>query len=201
MEIIKVNSPYSQAAVRRIERLLAAGKVLIFPTDTVYGLVADAGNESAVRKVFAIKGRQVYKKLPFFVASIEEAKKIAEVLRRQEEFLRKVWPGKVTVVLQRKKDGGTIGLRIPDYPLLNQVLSGTKMLLTGTSANLSGRPASGDIKEIIKQFAGRKTQPDAAVDAGVLPASKPSTVVDLTSSAPKILRLGAVKLKVRGLYF
>ena len=196
MEILKVNSPYSQAAVRRIKRLLAAGKVLIFPTDTVYGLVADAGNESAVRKVFAIKGRQVYKKLPFFVASIEEAKKIVEVSRRQEEFLRKVWPGKVTVVLRRKKSEGTIGLRIPDYPLLNQVLNETKMLLTGTSANLSGRPASGDIKEIIKQFAGRKTQPDAAVDAGVLPASKPSTVVDLTSSVPKVLRLGAVKLKV-----
>ncbi len=201
MEILKVNSPYSQAAVRRIKRLLAAGKVLIFPTDTVYGLVADAGNESAVRKVFAIKGRQVYKKLPFFVASIEEAKKIAEVLRRQEEFLRKVWPGKVTVVLRRKKSEGTIGLRIPDYPLLNQVLNETKMFLTGTSANLSGRPASGDIKEIIKQFAGREMQPDAAVDAGVLSASKPSTVVDLTSSAPKILRLGAVKLKVKALYF
>jgi len=190
MEILKAND---EKAIEKAKEMLLAGKVFIFPTDTVYGILADANNNKAVEKVFAIKKRPRNKPLPFFVADIYEAEKIVKISEKQKMFLNKVWPGKVTVILEKKGGNGTLALRIPNYPLLNMILRETKMVLTGTSANISGQPAGNNLKEILKQF--KELKPDAVFDAGILPISKPSTIVDLTSPIFKILRQGAVKLK------
>lgn len=174
---------------------LKKGKVLACPTDTVYGLIADATNKKAVGKVLLIKGREKTKSLPIFVKDIGMAKKFAKVSPLQEKFLRKVWPGKVTVVLESRgilpKETGTqesIGLRIPNHALVSQILEAFQRPLTGTSANLSGMPSLSDSKEVIAQFGARKYQPDLVIDAGGLAKAKPSKVVDITGTRHKILR-------------
>ena len=181
--------------LKEAARSLRKGNVLACPTDTVYGFVADATNAKAVRKIFRIKGREKGKPIPIFVKDIAMAKSLAKIGKSQESFLKKVWPGKVTVVLESKnklsKELGTaktIGLRQPKYKFLNLLLEVYGKPLTGTSANLSGTPSLSDSKEIITQFQNRKYKPDLVLDAGVLRKSKPSKVVDITGTKHIILR-------------
>jgi len=186
MRISKINKQNLDKVLKEAAKLIKNGQVLVCPTDTVYGLICDGTNKKAVRRLIKIKKRQNKKPIPIFVKDIKMAKKLASIDKVQEDFLKKVWPGKVTVVL--KKKNRTIGLRIPNYKLINRLLSIIKTPLTGTSANISDKPASTKIKEVLKQFKSQKYQPDLILDAGDLPKSKPSTVIDLTVSPPKVLR-------------
>ncbi len=181
---------------KKAAEAIKKGKVIVCPTDTVYGLVCDATNRKAIDRLFKIKKRPKNKFVPIFVKNIKKAKELAEIDKKQEDFLRSVWPGKVTVVLKRKKTKfklygvgeKTIALRIPDHQLIAYLLSVVDLPLTGTSANISGRPASTRIKEVLKQFENEKYQPDFIIDSGNLKLSKPSKIIDLTGSEPKVLR-------------
>lgn len=185
-----------EKAVRYLER----GQVVMCPTDTVYGLLADATNNKAVEKIFEIKKRDRKKAIPIFVNDINMAKKLAVMDKNLEEFLEEIWPGKITVALKRKKSCGlskilfgrkkTIGLRIPDYKLVREILKKMDKPLTGTSANISGRASSTKIREILKQFEEEELKPDLILNAGSLPKSFPSTVVDFSTKKPKIVRKG-----------
>lgn len=177
-------------------RLIKQGKVIVCPTDTVYGLIADVTNKKAVERIFKIKKRLPENSIPIFVKDIKMAERLAKIDKKQEKFLKSVWPGKVTVVLERKKtakklygvDKKTIALRTPKYRLVNELLKRLDFPLVGTSANISGKPPSIKIKEVISQFKGQKYQPDLVIDKGNLPENKPSTILDLTVWPPKILR-------------
>ncbi|MFH1643439.1 MAG: L-threonylcarbamoyladenylate synthase [Patescibacteria group bacterium] len=179
------------------------GGVIVFPTDTIYGLICDAINQKAIQKLFQIKKRDLKKPIPVFVKDIETAKQIAIINEKQERFLEKVWPGKTTVVLEAKIDfpqevlgkNKTIGLRVPNHAPLNALLNEINKPLSGTSANLAGESSSTDINDIIDQFKNEKFQPDLVVDSGTLESSKPSTVIDLSKNPPVILREGAVSGK------
>lgn len=198
MEIIKFSQKNLRKVVKRAKESIKKGEVLVSPTDTVYGLLADAKNERAVKKIFKIKKRPGGKPIPIFVKNIKMAKNLAFIDKNQEKFLKKFWPGKLTVVFKRKNKltkilfgrEKTIGLRIPNYKLVNLLLEKLNLPLTGTSANISGKPATTKIKEVLRQF--QEFQPDLVIDAGNLPKSKPSTVIDLTKKKPKILRKGAI---------
>jgi L-threonylcarbamoyladenylate synthase len=194
----EITSARARDAVEKTVRFLDRGQVVVCPTDTVYGLLADATNDKAVEKVFEIKKRDKGKPIPIFIKDIEMAKKITLIDKAQEEFLKEVWPGRITVVLKRKKKCGlsrvlfgrleTIGLRIPDYKLINDLLLKIKKPLTGTSANISGRPPITKFKGILEEFEEKEHGPDLILDAGNLSESPPSTVIDLTRRTPKILR-------------
>ncbi len=204
IKILNVSAKNLNKTIKIIVKAVKDGKVLILPTDTVYGLICDATNKKAVARLFRIKKRPKSRPIPIFVKDISSAKKLVEINENQAKFLKKVWPGKTTAVLKLKiknsikiknwklkiygvfKD--TIALRIPKNKLVLGLLKKTKKPLTGTSANISGKPASIKIKEILKQFENQKEQPDLVIDAGDLPESKPSKVFDLTISPPKILR-------------
>jgi L-threonylcarbamoyladenylate synthase len=190
MKIIKRGKNLNTAV-----EIMKKGKVVVCPTDTVYGLITDATNKKAIKKLFKIKRRKTSKPIPLFVKDLKAAKKIAQINKSEEQFLKKVWPGKITVVLKRKKikkklygvDKRTIALRIPKYRLVNNLLRKISSPLTGTSANVSGKPATTKIKEVIEQFKNKKFQPDLIANAGNLKFSKPSMVIDLTKGF-KILR-------------
>jgi len=201
--------------LKEIIKSIKKGKVVVCPTDTVYGLICDATNEKAVEKLFGIKKRFKRKPIPIFVKDIKMAKKFAEIGKNQEKFLRKVWftrpnfketwtgKGKVTVVLKVKKkkilpkgilsSENKIGIRIPDCKLVNILLEKLNFPLTGTSANISGRSPSTEIKKVLRQFEKEKIQPDLVLDVGNLKKAKPSTVIDLTNLKPKIIRRGQIK--------
>jgi len=192
MKIVELSN--KERAVKEVIDFIRQGKIIVCPTDTVYGLIAKATDEKVVKKVFKIKKRQITKPIPIFVDSIKTAKQLAKINKQQEEFLKKVWPGRVTVILERKKKKiygvakETIALRIPKYKMISLLLKKTKLPLTGTSANISGGPASYKIKEVLKQFKNQKERPDLVVDAGNLKKAKPSTIIDLTKLKPKTLR-------------
>lgn len=200
MIVLKISARNLGSKIKTTVKAVKEGKILICPTDTVYGLIGRARDEKVVKKLFKIKDRQSQKTLPIFVKSLKMAKELAFVDEKQEKFLRKVWPGKTTVVLKTKSKARKlfkfgivssekkIGLRIPKYKLINLLLQKLNFPLTGTSANVSGKPASGNIKKVLNQFKNKKYQPDLVVDAGDLPKSKPSTVLDLTTFPSKILR-------------
>lgn len=193
MKIINVN----RINIKEIADLLKKGSVIICPTDTVYGLIADATNKKAVEKIFKIKKRPKQKPIPVFIKDLKMAKKIVKINKKQEKFLKSAWPGDVTVVLKPKikmpkgigKPGEEIGLRIPDYKIINRLSRLVGVPLTGTSANISGNPSSVKIKEVISQFKEQKFLPDLVIDAGNLPANKPSTIIDLTVEPPKVIRM------------
>lgn len=195
-KIARIEKNAFETVVREMAEALEQGQVIACPTDTVYGLLADATNQEAVDKVFQVKKREKEKPIYIFVKDIEMAKEYAEMSEEQEEFLKKNWPGKVTAVLYGKhklpegiesKDG-KIGLRIPQYQLIQDILARFGKPVTGTSANISGQPSCLDSKEVIAQFEGRGFQPDILVDAGKLPESNPSTVIDIIRTPYQILR-------------
>ncbi|MFH1037030.1 MAG: L-threonylcarbamoyladenylate synthase [Patescibacteria group bacterium] len=198
MKTVRIDKNDVGKYVKIVADAIKNGKVIVAPTDTVYGLIADAMNKKAVERVFKIKKREKGNPLPIFVKDIKMAKKFVHIDKNQEKILKSVWPGKVTVVLkskiknQKSKIYGvsknTIALRIPKYNFINKLLGAASFPLTGTSANISGKPSSTKIKEIIKQFKGQKYQPDLFIDAGNLKKSLSSIIVDITSEEIKILR-------------
>lgn len=203
MKIIRIdlNKDHSKA-VREAIRVLEAGGVIIYPTDTLYGIGCNALDEKAIKKVFEIKERLMSKPLPIIVRNIKWAKEFAYVNKRNQEILNKVWPGKVTVVLPKKETipdiltagHKTIGLRIPDYPLVERLLRIFGYPITSTSANISDEESTQDINKIIETFSKRLTkQLDLILDVGILPKSDPSAILDLTTDKTKILRSGPSK--------
>jgi len=203
---IKISSKNFKKVIGETVEVIKMGGVATVPTDTVYGLIADATNEKAVRKIFKIKKRSLKKPIPIFVKDLKMAKSLAIINKNQEKFLKKFWPGKVTVIVKAKntphqkwwgvsKDK-KIGLRIPNYKLVNILLEKLNFPLTGTSANISGKPGSTKIREVLKQFENQFStrsgggQPDLILDAGNLKPSLLSTVIDLENL--EILREGEI---------
>lgn len=193
--------------IKKIINILNKGGVVAVPTDTVYGLLADATNPQAVARVLNIKERGEKKGMPIFAWSLNEAKKIALIDARQEKFLKEVWPGKVTIVLKVKKDAtiasnalpsdGTIALRIPSHPFLSEILKEIKKPLTGTSANRSGLHSCLDTECIKKQL--YRKLPDLVIEGGKFAESEPSTIIDFTKTPPLLLRKGAEYDKIKKL--
>jgi len=177
METIK---PDLKKAIKAIKE----GKVLVCPTDTVYGLICDAKNKKAIERLYQIKKRPKWKLLPIFVKDIKMAKGFVKINPEQEKFLKKVWPGAVTAVLEKKKSA----VRIPRYKFIIDLIKRIGRPLAESSANISDRPASTKIKEVLNQFKGRKYHPDLVIDAGDLKKSRPSMVIDLTVLPPRTLR-------------
>jgi len=182
-------------SIEEVLQDLKEGKVVAFPTDTVYGLLADATNKDAVRRVFQIKDREEGKPLPVFVKDIEMAKEFAHISKEQEKFLKESWPGKVTVVLKSKhilpkelEINDKVALRIPDYELVNTILEKLNLPVTGTSANVSGDTSCQSAQEVVAQFKERKDQPDLVLNAGQLAESKPSKIIDTTNKEYKVIR-------------
>lgn len=200
LPVVNLNNNYQEVIVRA-EKILKKGGIIIGPTDTVYGVFGDATNPEAIRKIFKIKKRSREKALPIFVKDIATARKIAYIDDRKAHFLEKVWPGPATVVFHHKEklphlltgSRDTIGIRIPEYPFLRELLSRVDIPLVQTSANLAGSEpirSAADALVIWKKEKGI----DLVIDGGELP-KQPSTVVDFTRDEPIVLRTGIITKK------
>ncbi|MFZ3073923.1 MAG: L-threonylcarbamoyladenylate synthase [Minisyncoccales bacterium] len=195
MEIISLTPNNFQIAVETANRIIQKGGVIVAPTDTVYGLLANAANENAVKKIYTIKDRPQGKPLPIFVKNMAMAKKLSKISAGQQEFLETKWPGKFTAILFRKSgaeifgaDNKTIALRIPFHAFANSLLETANQPLAATSANLSGLPATTKIDEVLNQLARAAIMPDLVINAGDLDESSPSTIIDLTQIPPQTIR-------------
>ncbi len=185
---------------RQIERgieVLKNGGVIAFPTDTVYGLGADAFNAGAVDRIYDIKGRPRDRQFPLLIADVDSLPLVAGESPPLARFLAgRFWPGGLTMVLPAAaslpahlgtKPG--IAVRIPDHPVCLALIRGLGKAVIGTSANLSGRRPALTAAEI-RQYLADKI--DCIIDGGRCPGGKESTVVDVTGKAPVILREGII---------
>ena len=187
--------------MERAVSVLRRGGTAVFPTDTLYGLGCNALDATAVGRVFDIKHRSYVRALPMLVRDLSWARELAYMTPEQEQLISQFWPGRVTFVLPRRPivpavmcgGGQTVGIRAPDYPFLQTVLRHLGYPLAGTSASRTGTEPTNDAAQIAASFAQSAPQPDLILDAGTLPDSLPSTVVDLSGRVPRILRQGAVR--------
>ncbi len=170
----------------------------VFPTDTFYGLGGDGFSLNVIRRVYALKGRPGSKPLLVLVSGTDMAEgltmKPPPLFRTAAE---RFWPGPLTIVLRaaphvpRELCGGTdaVAVRLPAVPWLRDLVRETGFPVIATSANLSGEAEISDAEEAKRVFAG---QVDLIVDGGTTPGGKPSTVLDLSSDRPRILREGSI---------
>ena len=199
VEILELSEQLYYVALIRVEEILRAGGVAIVPTDTVYGIIADATNEEAVKKVFLLKQRPLEKSLPVFVKDIAMARWFAYISDSKAQFLERIWPGDVTIVFHHKEKfpsiltggGDTIALRIPNHKFLLQLLTQLDRPIVQSSANIAGFPPAKNIEELRMYFSSRDPQPDLVVDAGMIQGNA-STILDFTHSDLRVVRTGLI---------
>ncbi|MCH8298875.1 MAG: threonylcarbamoyl-AMP synthase [Chloroflexi bacterium] len=184
--------------LERAVAVLKNGGVVAIPTDTLYGLAADVFNPAALDRVFAVKGRPDDLALPVLVSGWEQVKRVAENFPPQAQNLaERFWPGGLTLVVQKipglpdrlTAGGPTVAVRMPGHPVPIQLIDGLGGPITGTSANISGDADIPSLAELTAQIGGRV---DYIVKSGPVPEGKASTVIDITSGHPKLLREGAI---------
>ncbi len=180
------------------------GKLIAFPTNSVYGLGGDPLNLEVINRIYDIKYRDRSKGLLILVADIEEAEKVAEFNNIGYELAERFWPGQLTLILNKKEPNiippevtvgkNTIGIRVPENEIVLTILKKLKKKgyfggIIGTSANYSGEPPSISGNEVAKKFL---TPIDLILDGGKTKTKVPTTIVDCTSEKLKLLRIGVV---------
>ncbi|GAI91830.1 unnamed protein product, partial [marine sediment metagenome] len=181
------------------------GKIIAFPTNSVYGLGGDPLNLEVINRIYDIKYRDRSKGLLLLVADIEEAEKVAEFNKIGYKLAERFWPGQLTLILNKKEPNiippevtaskNTIGIRIPENEIVLTILKKLKINgyfggIIGTSANYSGEPPSISGDQVAKKFL---TPIDLILDGGKTKTKVPTTIVDCTSEELKLLRIGVVK--------
>ena len=205
--ILKINpNAVEPAVIRDIARVLANNSVIVYPTDTFYGLGANCLSQEALQRIFEIKQRPGSKGLPVLVSDLEMARGMAaEVPPVFYTLASRFWPGPLTLVLKAASDlpaelvgpGRTIGVRLPAVPWLQALIRETGVALVTTSANISGEGEIDLAEEVIGTFKGKV---DLIVDGGLTPGGQPSTVVDLTGEKPVLIRGGVIARNALGRY-
>lgn len=196
VEILKVHQDNPDLAViRKARRLITAGKLVIFPTDTLYGLAADPSNEDAVMTLLQVKRRDTTKGLPVLTGDLDLAEKLVEFSPTAKRIASKFWPGALTLVLPLKisiselvtGQRSTLGVRVPNHNVARQL---AVKPIVGTSANLSNHPSPVTAEDAIEQI-GEFV--DLVLDSGPTRIGLPSTILDLSGASPELLREGSIK--------
>jgi L-threonylcarbamoyladenylate synthase len=190
----------SQKAIKLARRLLREGEVVAFPTDTVYGVGANAFERFAVRQIFELKKRPPDKALPVFIAHVNDLNLVARNVPNQAwRLLQKFWPGALTVVLPKvaalpdivTAGGETVAVRIPDHPVCRDLVIQVGRPLAVTSANISGQPTPNTAQGVAQQLGPALP---LVLDGGPSPSARPSTIIDLSVTPARLLRQGDLSL-------
>lgn len=183
-------SPDDLAKIRHAAKLLQAGALVAFPTETVYGLGADSRNAEALARLIQVKGRDEHKPFALLVPTLRQAEEAAGGFSRvARKLTRLYWPGPLTVVVPRR-GGGTVGLRLPEHPVTRALLAQGGFPLATPSANRSGTKEPLTAQQVLEDLDG---QIPLVLDGGPARQGRPSTVVHLDASGtPKVLREGSI---------
>lgn len=201
MSLVRLNPDHPDPEViARAAELLRAGRLVAFPTETVYGLGANALDAAAVARIYEAKGRPKYNPIIVHVADIGQVSAVAAGWNDTADRLaRAFWPGPLTLVLPKTDavpDGvtaglPTVGVRLPEHPIANALLTAARIPVAAPSANKSTRlsPTTGD--HVLRSLG---TAVDLILDAGPTPVGIESTVVDVTTPVPTLLRPGSINI-------
>lgn len=191
MRLLRLTSRNTRHVLRATMQVLRRGGVIIYPTETTYGIGVDATKRRAIQKIFAIKGRPLTKLLSVLMADRTMARTYATLSPLAQKLWKNFLPGALTLVVAGK-GGRTVGVRVSSHPFAHALVRAFGRPITSTSMNRSGKRPMRDPKEIIRTFFLQKNAPDLLIDAGVLPKRKSSTVVDCTGDSVRLLRKGAI---------
>jgi len=191
---MKVNC--NDEGIRKSVEIIENGGVIIFPTDTVYGIGCNPYDANAVKKIYEIKSREKIKSLPVLVSSIEIVKQISIIDEFTEKIIKKYWPGPLTLILKLKDKNlkeslnleDKIAVRIPDSVCTLKLLNKCN-LLVGTSANVSGDSSFTDPQECMKNVKNY----DIFVDGGTITSKGESTIIEIENEKIHFIREGALK--------
>lgn len=185
----------AQACADAVER----GVLIVFPTDTVYGIAADPFNEEAILRLFEAKGRPHGMPIPVLVASADDVDGLVggALPAGADDLFERFWPGALTVIVPRSQGlpaavasgGDTIGLRLPDSEIAREIIAACGGALATTSANLTTEPPACEVAELSSELLAHVA---VLIDGGRCPGGTASTVLDLTSDPPQVLRDGPV---------
>ena len=185
-------------ALQEAAKWIRNGGLVALPTDTLYGLAADPFRADGVARVFAVKGRAAERTLPLIAADADQVvARLGPLSPLAERLAAKFWPGALTllipapVTLARNLTGGTgrVGIRVPAHDIARAICRAADRPITATSANRSGQPATADPGEIERTLG---EDVDLLIDTGPTRGGAPSTIVDVTGPAPRLVRAGAV---------
>ena len=185
----------SEESISKAAEKVKSGGIVVYPTDTVYGLGCNPYNVEAVRRLIKVKGER-RKPLPILASDLNAAARIADFSREAKLLASRFWPGPLTLVLKSKgtlppEVTNTVGVRVPDNMVALKLIRLCGGLLVGTSANKTGAEPPRSVQEAFKQLG---EEVDLYLDGGVSRIGVSSTVLDLTSGKPKVLREGPVKI-------
>ncbi|MDV3277398.1 MAG: threonylcarbamoyl-AMP synthase [Nitrososphaerales archaeon] len=186
---------FTRSGVEDAAAVVKAAGLVVYPTDTVYGLGVDPMDSDAVRRLFAVKRREA-RPIPILCDSLESALRLVWLNSRSVDLAKRHWPGALTIVAPLKEElpfqvhqgSGTVGVRVPASKLCAQLIRLCGGYLTGTSANISGRPPCRSAGEAMKELGGAV---DLILDGGCL-EGKASTVVRVLGEGIEVLRKGPV---------
>ena len=184
-------------ALREAARILQAGGLVAFPTETVYGLGANALDEQAVRAIFAAKGRPADNPLIVHVPTIEDAEPLCYIDERSRRVMRRFCPGPLTLLMPKKPcipeatNAGlaSVAVRIPSHPVAQKMLRACKVPVAAPSANTSGKPSPTTAQHVYHDLHGKLP---LILDGGECQVGLESTVVDMSGDIPTVLRPGGV---------
>jgi L-threonylcarbamoyladenylate synthase len=192
-ELLRADHPI---AFKHAVDVLKNGGLVAFPTDTVYGLATMLTDEEAVERLYIAKGRSNERAIAVLIGRIADLDQFVGSLPTPADWLiQRFWPGPLTLVLQGLPNlpenlapGGQVGVRMPKHPVALRLLLEVGPLAV-TSANLTGRPFAATAQQVLEQLQGRI---HLVLDGGTIADSIPSTIVDLTSENPEVVREGAI---------
>ena len=196
MKVIKANKQNIAVAAKIVRN----GGLVVYPTETVYGVGCDPFNVEAVERLLDVKGKKRRKPLPVLAASIADVRKVAFISSTGKLLAKKFWPGSLTLIFSKRPEFpdivtfglDSVGLRIPNHAVALSLIRLSGGLLVGSSANRTGEtpPRSlHGISDVLKKLV------DVVIDGGSSAQGIPSTVVDLTSDKLKIIRKGTISRK------
>lgn len=195
--------PYDAAAIDEASRLIVAGDLVAMPTETVYGLAADATNGEAVARIYAAKGRPRFNPLIVHVKGVSQAHEIAQISGQAMALVEQHWPGPLTLVLPLRPDApvaalvtaglSTVALRSPSHPAMRDLLAATGRPLAAPSANASGRISPTRAEHVLASLGGRIP---LIVDAGPAAHGLESTIVAASGDGLRLLRPGPIDLEL-----
>ena len=186
--------------LEELNNILENDGVIIFPTDTVYGIGCNCYSEKAIEKIFEIKKRAKNKPIGILTDSVDKIKTVAKVSNKEEELINKYMPGALTIILDKKEKTPdvltsglqTIGVRIPNDEIALKILEKFQYPLATTSANESGEEAGIEVEDFMNYFDGKV---DAIIDGGPTKIQVASTIIRVDNNELKVLREGTLKIK------
>ena len=201
-EIIKVNpqKPFKDI-VQKAANLIKKGGLVAFPTETVYGLGANALDKKAVRKIFKVRKRPIDNPIIIHIADVKELSKLARNISKEVKILaKKFWPGPLTLILFKKKivpdeitaGADTVAIRMPKNKIALELIRVSKVPIAAPSANLAGKPSPTEARHVFEDL---KDKIDLILDGGRTKIGIESTVIDLTVKPPQVLRPGGVSFE------